>query len=390
MREANRLQQIKEYYFSGKLKELARMQRNGKEIVNLGIGSPDLPPPLQVVTALTQALEVPNAHQYQPYKGSEAFRDSVQDFYKNHYNVALDPDTEILPLMGSKEGISHISSAFLNEGDEVLIPNPGYPTYTAITNLIGAVPVYYELDEENDWLPNLEKLAQQDLSKVKLMWLNYPHMPTGATGNKELFKKLIAFAKTHDLLIVNDNPYSFILNETPSSLLEVEGAKEVAMELNSLSKSFNMSGWRVGMLCGSESNIQAVLKVKTNIDSGMFLPVMAGATEALKLPKSWFLEQNKIYLKRRQLMLKLAFGLSCRVTKNQSGIFVWAKIPTGISSEAFVEELIHEHGIFAAPGFIFGSKGEGYIRFSLCASEEKIKKAIKKTEAVKLAGQERG
>ncbi|HET7360583.1 MAG TPA: aminotransferase class I/II-fold pyridoxal phosphate-dependent enzyme [Salinimicrobium sp.] len=385
MREANRLNQIKEYYFSAKLKELAKMQRNGKEIINLGVGSPDLPPPPQVITALCEALKNPKAHQYQPYKGTDKFRNSVGDFYKNHFNVNLNPDTEILPLIGSKEGISHISSAFLNKGDEVLIPNPGYPTYTSVTRLMEAEPVYYELDEANDWLPNLEKLEQKELQKVKIMWINYPHMPTGATGNKELFQKLIVFAKKHEILLVNDNPYSFILNGAPNSLLAIEGAKEVAMELNSLSKSFNMSGWRVGTLCGSEANINSVLKVKTNIDSGMFFPVMAGATEALKLPGSWFKKQNEIYEGRKQLMLKLIFNLNCKLTKNQAGMFIWAKIPTGISSEDFVEELIHDYGIFAAPGFIFGSKGEGYIRFSLCAPEEIIKMAIKKTEAVKLA-----
>lgn len=385
MREANRLNQIKEYYFSAKLKELARMQRNGKEIINLGIGSPDLPPPPQVVSALTEALQHPKAHQYQPYKGTEEFRNSVSNFYKTHFKVAINPDTEILPLIGSKEGISHISSAFLNKGDEVLIPNPGYPTYTSVTRLMEAIPVYYELDEANDWLPDLEKLEQKDLNKVKIMWINYPHMPTGATGNKELFQKLIDFAKKHEILLVNDNPYSFILNGSLNSLLKIDGAKEVAMELNSLSKSFNMSGWRVGTLCGSEANINSVLKVKTNIDSGMFFPVMAGATEALKLPASWFERQNEIYESRKQLMLQLVFNLSCRLTKNQAGMFIWAKTPTGISSEDFVEELIQDYGIFAAPGFIFGSKGEGYIRFSLCASEEKIQEAIKKTEAVKLA-----
>lgn len=383
MKEANKLNQIKEYYFSSKLKALAEMRRKGKEIIYLGVGSPDLPPPSKVIFALTQALQNPGAHQYQPYKGTEDFRNAVQGFYKNHFNTNLDPDTEILPLMGSKEGIFHISAAFLNPGDEVLVPNPGYPTYAAVTKLMEAVPVFYELKEENEWLPDLEQLETQDLSKVKLMWVNYPHMPTGAVGNIDLFRKLIVFAKKHEILLVNDNPYSFILNESPMSMLEIEGAKEVAMELNSLSKSFNMSGWRVGMLCGSEANINTVLKVKTNMDSGMFFPVMAGATEALKLPSSWFAQQNEIYAKRKQKMLELIVALDCNVTKNQVGMFIWAKVPAGISSEDFVEKLIHEHGIFAAPGFIFGSKGEGYVRFSLCASEEIIQMALEKTEVVK-------
>lgn len=383
MREANRLGQVKEYYFSSKLKELAEMRRNGKEIINLGVGSPDLPPSSKVISALTEALQHPGAHQYQPYKGTDDFRNAVQGFYKNHFRTSLDPNTEILPLMGSKEGIFHISSAFLNLGDEALIPNPGYPTYASVTKLMEATPVFYELEEENDWLPDLEKLAKQDLSKVKLMWVNYPHMPTGTRGSVDLFKKLIAFAKEQDILLVNDNPYSFILNDSPVSILEVEGAKEVAMELNSLSKSFNMSGWRVGMLCGSEANINSVLKVKTNMDSGMFFPVMAGATAALQSPDSWFSVQNEIYTKRKEQMLKLVSALDCVVTKNQSGMFIWAKVPARVSSEDFVEELIHEYGIFAAPGFIFGSKGEGYIRFSLCATEEKIQAALEKTKVMK-------
>lgn len=384
MTEARRLNHVKEYYFSSKLKELADMKRNGKEIINLGIGSPDLPPPPSVLAALTTALNSPGAHQYQPYRGTNGFREAVVDFYKTHFHATLDAATEVLPLIGSKEGIFHISSAFLNEGDEVLIPNPGYPTYTSVTRLLEAEPVFYELDAANGWLPDLEQLEQQDLSKVKLMWVNYPHMPTGTRGSLALFHELVAFAKRNRILLINDNPYSFILNDNPLSFMEIEGAKEVVLELNSLSKSFNMSGWRVGMLCGSEANINSVLKVKTNLDSGMFFPVMAGAEAALKLSKSWFEEQNMHYTRRKRGMETLMQTLGCRLSENQSGMFLWAKVPEGTTSEAFVEHLIHHYGLFAAPGFIFGSQGEGYIRFSLCTSEEIIEKARAKVHEKEL------
>lgn len=378
MTEARRLNHVKEYYFSSKLKALAEMRCRGKEIINLGVGSPDLPPPPNVVEALTTALSSPGAHQYQPYKGTDSFRQAVVDFYKMHFHTTLEPQTEVLPLMGSKEGIFHISSAFLNPGDQVLIPNPGYPTYSAVTRLMEATPVFYELSPENDWLPDLEKLERQDLSKVKLMWVNYPHMPTGTQGDLSLFRDLITFAKRNAILLINDNPYSFILNKNPLSFLEIEGAKDVVLELNSLSKSFNMSGWRVGMLCGSEKNINSVLKVKTNMDSGMFFPVMAGAEAALKLPISWFAQQNEHYVSRKILMKQLLQSLGCTLDAEQVGMFLWAKVPEGMTSEEFVEKLIHECGLFAAPGFIFGSQGEGYVRFSLCASEDVIRRAIEK------------
>ncbi|MGY5849964.1 pyridoxal phosphate-dependent aminotransferase [Salegentibacter sp. F14] len=378
--QANRLNHVKEYYFSSKLKEVRAMQESGRDIINLGIGSPDLPPPHEVITALNGAMVNAAAHQYQPYKGTADFRKAIAEFYANKYKVVLDQETEILPLMGSKEGITHISMAFLNEGDQVLIPDPGYPTYTSVTKLVGAKAVYYRLSEEKQWLPDLKELARKDLSKVKLMWVNYPHMPTGASATDEVFKDLVDFGKKHDILIVNDNPYSFILNKEPKSILQTESAKEVVLELNSLSKSFNMAGWRIGMLCGSEQHLNTVLKVKTNMDSGMFYPLQAGAAAALRLNGNWFGEQNEIYQSRKEKVLKLAEILKCEPSKDQKGMFIWARIPQGTTSEAFVELLLEKYNIFIAPGFIFGARGEGYVRFSLCASGDKIESAIKRVK----------
>ena len=375
---ANRLEHVKEYYFSSKLREVRALQAAGKPIINLGIGSPDLPPPPQVIAALNEGLTQNGAHQYQPYKGTADFRNAIAGFYQKYYQVSLDPETETIPLMGSKEGILHISMAYLNEGDEVLIPNPGYPTYTSVSKLVGAKAVFYDLSEEGNWLPNFDELEQKDLSKVKIMWVNYPHMPTGASATDEVFEQLVAFGKKHQILIVNDNPYSFILNENPKSILKAEGAKEVALELNSLSKSFNMAGWRVGMLSGSAKNIDTVLKVKTNMDSGMFYPVQAGATAALKLDKNWFDSMNSVYKSRRAKILELAEALKCTPGEEQAGMFIWCKVPEGKSSEEFVDNLLHEHSIFTAPGFIFGDMGEGYIRFSLCTDEKNVDEAIKR------------
>jgi aspartate/methionine/tyrosine aminotransferase len=380
MVQAKRLDEVKEYYFSGKLREVRALEAAGKPIINLGIGSPDLPPPPQVISKLNEALSNPGAHQYQPYRGTADLRNAIRDFYKNHYQVSLDPETEIIPLMGSKEGITHISMAFLNKGDQVLIPNPGYPTYSSVTKLVEAEAVYYNLSAKGNWLPDLEELAKKDLSKVKLMWVNYPHMPTGASANDEFFADLVAFAKKWQILIINDNPYSFILNDHPESILKTEDSKDVVLELNSLSKSFNMAGWRIGMLCGSEKNINTILKVKTNMDSGMFYPLQAGAAEALRLNKKWFTAQNEIYKQRKEKVLELAEALNCTPEKDQQGMFVWAKVPEGETSEGFVDHLLHTHDIFTAPGFIFGSQGEGYIRFSLCTNEENISEAIKRVK----------
>ncbi|MEQ6123200.1 aminotransferase class I/II-fold pyridoxal phosphate-dependent enzyme [Pseudotenacibaculum sp. MALMAid0570] len=373
---ANRLQNIQEYYFSKKLKEVRGLVAQGKPIINIGIGSPDINPPQEVVTAIQEAVTELGAHKYQSYQGLPEFRNAVANFYQKNYNVHLNSDTEILPLMGSKEGILHISMAFLNKGDEVLIPNPGYPTYTSVTHLAEATPVFYDLTLENNWQPDFNALEKRDLSKVKIMWVSYPHMPTGAKGTKVLFEKLIAFGKKHNILIVNDNPYSFILNENPLSILEIEGAKEVALELNSLSKTFNMAGWRVGMLLGSKSHLQDVLRVKTQMDSGMFYGIQKGAIAALKLDQDWFEKMNTQYRRRRALVWKMADALNCSYDTNASGMFVWAKLPDGKKSETVIDELLYDKNIFVAPGSIFGSNGEGYIRFSLCVSEEQLKQAL--------------
>jgi aspartate/methionine/tyrosine aminotransferase len=374
---AKRLDTVEEYYFSSKLREVRQLQSEGKSIINMGIGSPDLSPSKAVIEAVAAAIQDENGHGYQSYQGLPELRKGMADFYQDQFGVELNPNNEILPLMGSKEGIMHISLAFLNEGDHVLIPNPGYPTYTSVTNLVGAVPVYYDLKEANAWEPDFEALEKLDLSKVKIMWLGYPHMPTGARGSLALFEKLVAFAKKHNILLVNDNPYSFVLNDNPMSLLQVEGAKEVALELNSLSKTFNMAGWRVGMVLGNPEIIDAVLKVKSNMDSGMYYGIQKGAIAALNCDKSWFEDQNKIYRRRRELTEKLAEKLGCEVYKEGVGLFVWAKLPEGIeSAEKFIDEILYEKHIFITPGTIFGSNGEGYIRFSLCVKEEKVQEAI--------------
>ena len=373
---AIRLNSVQEYYFSRKLREVRQLTAEGKLVINMGIGSPDLAPDITVVEAMQKAMFDNKAHEYQSYQGLPELRKGIADFYKTHFNVDLDFNTEILPLMGSKEGIMHISLAFLNEGDEVLIPNPGYPTYASVTELVQAKAVYYDLTATTNWQPNFDALEKLDLSKVKLMWVSYPHMPTGANGTLELFQKLIAFGKKHNILIVNDNPYSFVLNGKPLSILQIDGAKDIAIELNSLSKTYNMAGWRVGMVLGNPTLIDAVLKVKSNMDSGMFYGIQKGAIEALKLGNDWFEKQNEIYTKRRNLIFKLAEKLNCVFDRNSVGLFVWAKLPAGIMSEEFIDKVLIEKHIFITPGTIFGSNGEGYIRFSLCVTEEKIQDAI--------------
>ncbi|WP_395065974.1 pyridoxal phosphate-dependent aminotransferase [Flavobacterium sp.] len=378
IKTAKRLETVQEYYFSRKLKEVRQLMSEGKPIINMGIGSPDLAPHSSVIEAIQKSLFDDKAHEYQSYQGLPELRQGFANFYKNQFDVDLDFNLEMLPLMGSKEGIMHISLAFLNEGDEVLIPNPGYPTYASVTELVQAKAVYYDLKEDNNWQPDFETLEKTDLSKVKLMWVCYPHMPTGANGTLELYKKLIDFGKKHDILIVNDNPYSFVLNDNPISILQVEGAKEIALELNSLSKTFNMAGWRVGMVLGNSKFIDSILKVKSNMDSGMFYGIQKGAIEALKLGKEWFESQNEIYTKRRNLIFQLAEKLECTFDKNSVGLFVWAKLPAGIQSEEFIDNLLYEKHLFLTPGAIFGSNGEGYIRFSLCVKEENIVEAIKR------------
>ncbi|WP_027137652.1 pyridoxal phosphate-dependent aminotransferase [Gaetbulibacter saemankumensis] len=375
---ADRLHTVEEYYFSKKLREVSALVASGKPIINLGIGSPDLQPPQKVIEALVEGLTSPVAHKYQSYQGLPELREAMAQFYKNHFSVNVSPVTEVLPLMGSKEGIMHISMAFLNEGDEVLIPNPGYPTYQSVTKLLGAKPVFYELDETNNWMPDFKALEAIDLSKVKIMWVNYPHMPTGAQPSKYVFEALVAFGKKHNILIVNDNPYSFVLNDNPKSILAVPGAKDVCLELNSLSKTFNMAGWRVGMVLGSSENISHVLKVKSNMDSGMFYGIQKGAIEALKCSEMWFVTLNNVYQQRRDLVWKMAELLNCTYDKNATGMFVWAKLPVGIDAEDFIDSILKNKHVFITPGTIFGSQGEGYIRFSLCATTEVLEEAIER------------
>ncbi|WP_242082520.1 pyridoxal phosphate-dependent aminotransferase [Aestuariivivens sediminis] len=373
---SKRLHTVEEYYFSKKLREVNLLIASGKPIINLGIGSPDLSPPQKVVDAIANSLFDSNAHKYQSYQGLPELREAMAGFYKAHYQVNLSPKTDILPLIGSKEGIMHISMAYLDEGDAVLIPNPGYPTYQSVTKLVQATPIFYDLDKSHNWLPDFEALEQLDLSKVKLMWVNYPHMPTGAAPTESAFRKLVDFAKRHNILIVNDNPYSFILNDTPRSILSIEGAKEVCLELNSLSKTFNMAGWRVGMVVGHSDHINNILKVKSNMDSGMFYGIQKGAIEALKCSKMWFVTLNSVYKKRRDLVWQLAESLNCTYDRNATGLFVWAKLPAYVKAEEFIDLVLKEHHIFITPGTIFGSQGEGYIRFSLCAQNEDLEEAI--------------
>lgn len=378
---AARLETVQEYYFSKKLREVRGLISQGKPIINMGIGSPDLAPSPEVITAIQEAVLDDGAHQYQGYQGLPALREAAAGFYKKHFDVLANPDSEILPLMGSKEGIMHISMAFLNPGDEALIPNPGYPTYAAVTHLVGAVPNYYDLVAENHWFPDLEALEQQDLSRVKIMWVSYPHMPTGASATLAQFTALVAFAKRNSILLINDNPYSFVLNDAPKSILSIDGAKEVCLELNSLSKTFNMAGWRVGFVLGSETHINAVLKVKSNMDSGMFYGIQKGAIAALNSTDAWYKGLNDVYKTRRALMLQLAAKLHCTCDTDAVGLFVWAKLPEGsMAAEPFIDKILHEYNLFITPGTIFGSNGEGYIRFSLCVTEEKIKEAIGRFE----------
>ena len=372
---AERLNHIEEYYFSKKLREVKKLEMDGKPIINMGIGSPDILPPKKISESLEKSLNHKNAHRYQSYKGTDLLRESIKNFYKSNYNVELNSDNNILPLLGSKEGIMHISLAFLNPGDEVLIPDPGYPTYTSVTNIVGAKPIYFDLSEENSWLPDIDKLNQLNLTKVKLMWINYPNMPTGSDLDKVKFKELILFAKQNEILLINDNPYSFILNKNPKSILSIDNSIDYCMELNSLSKSFNMSGWRVGMLIGSKRNIDSVLKIKSNMDSGMFYGVQMGAVNALKLDESWFNKINDIYLKRKKIVLEICDILNLSYDSKSVGMFVWAKINSNKSSKELTDYLLYEKNIFVAPGFIFGKNGEGYIRFSLCLDEQLIIKA---------------
>ena len=374
---ASRMNLVQEYYFSTKLKQIAEMRASGIDVLNLGIGSPDLPPSAETISALAESAQKPQKHAYQSYVGIPNLREAMAGFYQNAYGVSLNPANEILPLIGSKEGIMHISMAYLEAGDEVLVPNPGYPTYRAASLLTGATVVDYDLSEENGWLPDLAELAKKDLSKVKLMWVNYPHMPTGAKATKGFFEELRDFASTHNILIVNDNPYSFILNDDPQSMLAVEGMKEVALELNSLSKSHNMAGWRMGMLMGKAEFISPVLRFKSNMDSGMFLPLQMAAVKALQNDKSWFESLNETYRKRQQKVFEMMQLLDCQYDKSQTGMFVWAKVPANYTSGfALSDEILEKTGVFITPGGIFGTAGNEYIRTSLCAEVSVFEAAI--------------
>jgi len=379
---ADRLSSVQEYYFSAKLREVAALVKAGKPIINMGIGSPDLPPHPAVVTALENGMSHPKAHMYQSYQGLPELRSAMVAFYQKYYQVTLDPAEEVLPLMGSKEGIMHISMAFLNKGDQVLIPNPGYPTYSSVTRLLEAEPIYYNLSASKGWQPDFEALEALDTTKVKLMWLNYPHMPTGAPTQKQTFERLIAWAQDRNILLINDNPYSFILNETPQSILKIPGAKSVALELNSLSKAFNMAGWRVGMLTGNASTLKEVLKVKSNMDSGMFYGVQCGAIAALEAEQEWFDRLNAIYRKRRTGVEQIAKSLGTTFDPRSVGMFLWAKLPQSASNaETVIDQLLYDKDLFVAPGTIFGSQGARYIRFSLCVSENKIQEALKRIQS---------
>ena len=378
IRVADRLNHIEEYYFSKKLREVKKLELDGRPIINMGVGSPDISPPKKIIKSLEKSLYQKNAHRYQSYKGTDLLRNSIKSFYKKNYNVKLNSEKNILPLLGSKEGIMHISLAFLNPGDEVLIPDPGYPTYTSVTNIVGAKPVYYDLIQENSWLPDINKLNQMDLTKVKLMWINYPNMPTGADLDSNNFNELVLFAKKNKILIINDNPYSFILNDNPKSILSLKNSIDYCLELNSLSKSFNLSGWRVGMLVGSKKNIDSVLKIKSNMDSGMFFGIQMGAADALQLGEKWFKKINNIYYKRKKLVHQICDILNISYNPNSVGMFVWGKINSNKSSKEMTDYLLYEKNIFIAPGFIFGKNGEGYIRFSLCVDDELIIEAKKR------------
>lgn len=374
---ANRLEGISEYYFSQKLREIDALNKEGKNIINLGIGSPDLPPHPDVIRILQEASATPGAHGYQGYKGVPALRQAFADWYQRWYKVSLNPDIEILPLLGSKEGIMHICMTYLNEGDQALIPDPGYPTYGSAVKLAGGKPVTYELKEEHNWYPDLEALALTDLSKVKLMFVNYPHMPTGQRVGVGLFEDLVRFAKKHQILLVHDNPYSFILNDHPASLLEVPGAKDVALELNSLSKSHNMAGWRIGMLCGAKERIEEVLRFKSNMDSGMFLPLQLAAAKALSLDDEWYGYINGIYAERRDKVYRIFDMLGCTYTTDQVGLFVWAKIPANYEDAyALSDEILYGASVFLTPGGIFGTQGKRYMRISLCGDISRFEQAI--------------
>lgn len=383
IKAAERTQLVSEYYFSKKLAEIDAMNKNGEDVINLGIGNPDLLPPQNAIKQLIYSAAQPGNNGYQSYRGIPELRNAFASWYQKFYNISLNPETEILPLMGSKEGIMHISLAFLNPGDEVLIPNPAYPTYQSVSRIVGANIIEYELTAENNWYPDFEALEKQDLSKVKIMWVNYPNMPTGQAASVALFEKLIAFGLRHNILICNDNPYSFILNDEPISIFSVKRAKEVALELNSLSKSHNMAGFRVGMVAGNVQFIKDILKIKSNMDSGMYKPIQLAAAKALENSKSWYESINQVYSKRRELVFKIFDALDSTYDKQQAGLFIWARIPSYFSDSYVISDsILKDAKIFITPGGIFGSRGNSYLRISLCSSVELLRESLERIQQV--------
>lgn len=381
---ARRLESVNEYYFSKKLREVAEMNAAGKQVINLGIGNPDMPPSEATIEALCAEARKPDTHGYQSYVGIPELRQGFADWYAKWYGVSLNAATEIQPLIGSKEGILHITLAFVNPGDAVLVPNPGYPTYTSASRLCEAEIMTYDLQEDANWQPDFEALEKMDLSRVKLMWVNYPNMPTGANGSMELFEKLVAFGKKHSIVICNDNPYSFILNDQKVSILSVEGAKDTCIELNSMSKSHNMAGWRMAMLASNATFIGWILKVKSNVDSGMYRPLMVGAVAALKNSEEWHSEMNRVYARRRVLAYAIMDAMECSYDTHQVGMFVWAKIPDRyVDSGELADEVLYGKNVFITPGLIFGDKGNRYVRISLCCTEEMLRKAGERFAALR-------
>lgn len=381
IKPASRLDAVQEYYFSRKLKEVARLNAEGQDIISLAIGSPDQPPSPQTIDKLCEVAHDPSAHGYQPTMGTMELRKAMADFYHRWYGVEVDAASEVQPLIGSKEGILHITLAFVNPGDEVLVPNPGYPTYTSLSKILGAKVVNYNLDEDNGWQPDFEELERRDLSRVKLMWTNYPNMPTGGDARMETYRKLVDFARRHDIVVVNDNPYSFILNEHPLSLLQVEGAKDCCIELNSMSKGYNMPGWRVGMCVSNPQFISWILKIKSNIDSGTFRGLQLAAAEALTTnTEEWHREYNvNVYRRRREIAERIVLALGCTYDDSQVGMFLWGKIADKYANaEQLTERVLHEARVFITPGFIFGSNGERYVRISLCAQDDKMQEALRR------------
>ncbi|GAC1380798.1 MAG: aminotransferase class I/II-fold pyridoxal phosphate-dependent enzyme [Ginsengibacter sp.] len=380
---AKRLNGIGEYYFSKKLQEIQEINKGSVKVINLGIGSPDLPPHPEVINTLQEETAKHNVHGYQNYKGVEALRNAFSQWYSNYYGVILDASSEVLPLIGSKEGIMHICMTYLNEGDEALIPNPGYPTYSAAVQLAGGKCITYDLDEQNNWQINFEDLEKKDLSKVKIMWVNYPHMPTGTNGSASLFDRIVGFGKKHNILICHDNPYSFILSDKPISILSADGAKDIVIELNSLSKSHNMPGWRVGVLTGNSERIKEVLTFKSNMDSGMFLPVQIAAAKALSLPASWYTYINNIYRERKEKAFQLLDLINCSYKTDQTGLFVWARISEKYSTGFELSDFIlNKSKVFITPGGIFGSAGDKYVRVSLCSSIEQFDESIERIKNI--------